>query len=69
MKSKRTALGIAIKKRLVELNMTKREFCQKIGMNECYMTHIYNGTRTGEKYLPVIEKMLGINLKRFKKSA
>ncbi|MBN4067771.1 MAG: transcriptional regulator [Alkaliphilus sp.] len=52
--------SIRIKKRLVELNMTQREFAESIGMNENYLTAVLNGRRSGRKYMNIIMTKLGL---------
>lgn len=41
-------LGVQVKQRLIELNMTQRELAKKIGVNENYLSAILNGRRTGK---------------------
>jgi len=57
-------LGIAIKKRLAELNMTQRQLAERIGTSEAYLNLIIYGERSGDKYLEHIESVLNINIKK-----
>lgn len=53
-------LGIQVKQRLIELNMTQRELAKKIGVNENYLSAILNGRRAGKKYKSSIYQLLNI---------
>lgn len=53
---------MAIKKRLIELNMTQREFASKIGANENYINLIIYGERSGAKYYDKIGQILKIDI-------
>lgn len=59
-KQKLTDLGMTIKKRLIELNMTQRELASMIGINEVYLNMIMYGNRSGRKYLNSIFYHLSI---------
>lgn len=62
-------LGIIIKKRLIDINKTQKEFAEEIGTSEKYLHLILYGHRSGTKYLPLMEEVLGISLETYKKSA
>lgn len=62
-------IGIIIKKRLVDLNMTQGELAEAVGVNVNYLGLIIYGYRSGTKYMDAIEKVLGINLDKYKISA
>ncbi|MFQ4440039.1 transcriptional regulator [Clostridioides difficile] len=53
-------LGVQVKQKLIELNMTQRELAKKIGVNENYLSAILNGRRTGKKYKSSIYQLLNI---------
>lgn len=53
-----TSFGIEVKKKLIELDMTQREFSKQIGINENYLTDILKGRRAGTKYRSKIIKKL-----------
>ena len=53
-------LGVQVKQRLIELNMTQRELAKKIGVNENYLSAILNRRRTGKKYKSSIYQLLNI---------
>ena len=65
-RKKLAPIGIAIKKRLVEMNISKREFASMIGAHEDYLTLIYYGERSGTKYADKIYEVTGIRLENFK---
>jgi len=58
-----------VKKRLIEVNKTQKELAQEIGASEKYLYLILYGYRSGEKYLPGIEKALGLDLQPYKRTA
>lgn len=62
-KRKISSLGLIIKHRLSELNMTQRELAQLIGSSEAYLYLIITGDRSGNKYLDSIGKVLDIKVK------
>lgn len=68
-KNRFSPIGKIIKKRLIDLNMTQQELAEKVGTSAPYLNFIIIGLRTGEKYIPLIEKVLDINLEPYKKSA
>ena len=53
-------LGVQVKQKLIELNMTQRELAKKIGVNENYLSAILNGRRPGKKYKSSIYQLLNI---------
>lgn len=58
-----------IKIRLIELGMSQVELANGIGASTVYMNRIIKGSRPVGKYSEAIEKILGISLDEFKKSA
>lgn len=65
MKSRRlTPLGIAIKKKLVDRQMTQTELACRIGASPKYINLILHGERSGEKYMPAISSLLGLSMKK-----
>jgi len=61
MKSKElTPFGIEVKKRLLELNMSQKEFCKKHNIPENRLSEILHGTVPGKKYREKIASVLGI---------
>ncbi len=68
-KNQLTLLGVEIKKRLIELNMTQREFAARIGANENYINLILYGERSGAKYLDKIGQVLNIDINKFREIA
>lgn len=68
-KNQLTPLGVEIKKRLIELNMTQREFAARIGANENYINLVLYGERSGAKYLDKIGQVLKIDVSRYREIA
>ena len=62
-------IGILIKKRMVDLNMTKRDLAASIGANYNYITNIFYGERSGEKYMDKIAEVLNLDLNELKNCA
>ena len=61
MKKNLTELGLKIKIRLAERNMTQREFAEELGTSEVYLSRIMHGERNGnKKYITKIVKMLNL---------
>lgn len=59
MKTRRlTPLGVAVKKRLIDKQMTQTELAKRIGLSPKYINMIIYGERSGEKYLPAISSLL-----------
>lgn len=55
-----TPYGRAIKKALIDRNMTQVELCRAIGCYEDYLLKICKGLRSGEKYADAIYEVLGV---------
>lgn len=64
-----TPLGVAIKKALVERNMTQVQLAERLHVSSKYISLILYGERSGEKYISKIATILDIELERFQKSA
>ena len=62
-------IGKAIRERLMDLNMTQREFASRIGTSENYLNFILRGERSGDKYLGRIREELKLDVEKFRKSA
>lgn len=59
MKTRRlTPLGVAVKKRLIDKQMTQTELAKRIGLSPKYINMIIYGERSGKKYLPAISSLL-----------
>lgn len=57
-----TPYGRAIKKALIDRDMTQLELCRRIGCNEnTYLIKIMTGQRSGEKYRDAIYRVLGVS--------
>lgn len=63
-KRKLSSLGLIIKHRLSELNMTQRELARLIGSSEAYLYLIITGDRSGNKYLDSIGEVLSIEVEK-----
>jgi transcriptional regulator with XRE-family HTH domain len=58
---KLTPYGRAIKKGLIDREMTQAELCRRIGCSEeTYLIKIMTGQRSGEKYHDAIRDVLGV---------
>lgn len=57
-----TPFGLAVRKRLLELNMTQVELAQLLGTNKQYLHKILCGNRSGKKYVARIARILDIEL-------
>jgi transcriptional regulator with XRE-family HTH domain len=68
-KNELSPVGKSIKKRLIDLNMTQEALAKVVGVNVNYLGLIIYGYRSGNKYMNSIEKVLGISLEKYKKSA
>lgn len=55
-----TPLGRTVRARLAELNMTQAELCEKVGCHPNYLLMILSGTRSGDKHLEAIHRVLGL---------
>ena len=60
MYDEKKAFGIAVRQRLIELDMSQRELAKKIGSSENYIWHITHGRRAGTKYKKKIIDILKI---------
>ena len=54
--------------RLVELGMTQKEFCSKIGVQSSAMSAWRKGSMPNPQRIAAIEKCLGISLENYEKS-
>lgn len=57
-----TVLGIIIKARLKEINMTQAELAEKVGTSNVYLSYIISGKRGGKKYINDIYNVLNIDI-------
>lgn len=55
-----TPFGLAVKKRLIDRNMTQAELAARLGCNKQYLHKILIGERSGKKYIGAIVKILEI---------
>lgn len=62
-------LGVTIKTRLNEMGQTQYWLAKEVGMNTSYLYLIMTGERSGRTYMNKISRVLGIDLKKFSKSA
>ena len=56
-----TAFGKLVVKALVDQDMTKTELAGQIGTSPQHLSRILHGTRPGEKHIPVIVAVLGLD--------
>lgn len=57
------------KKTLIEKGMTQVRLAQEVGTSNKYLNLILYGDRSGDKYLPMIVKILELDPKHLKKIA
>lgn len=57
-----TPFGLEVKKRLLELNMTQKEFCKKHEIPENRFSEIIRGSIQKSKYKDKIAKVLNIKI-------
>jgi len=57
-----TPFGLEVKKRLLELQMTQKEFCEKHNIPENRFSEIIRGTVPGKKHKDKIARALGIKI-------
>lgn len=62
-------IGKVIKKRLIDINKSQIWLAKKVGMNEKYLHLVLYGERSGQKYLPDIIKVLGLDQELIKEIA
>lgn len=55
-----TPFGLEIKKRLLELNITQREFCKENGFNPDHFSYMLYGVRPMRRMREKTAKLLGI---------
>ncbi|KEQ23406.1 hypothetical protein [Paenibacillus tyrfis] len=55
-----TAFGWEIKRRLAEMQIDQREFCQEYDIPENRLGDLITGTRKATRYREKVEKILGI---------
>lgn len=60
-KRKLTPLGVIIRKRLLDKEMTQLQLAKEIGTTKVYLNYILHGERRGKKYLPRIFAALEID--------
>ena len=65
---KLTPFGTLIVKALADRDMTKAQLAAQIGASPQYLSYILTGTRSGEKYLPVIITALELDPHKVEKA-
>ena len=63
MKRRLSPFGKAIKRALLDKNMTQEELAKRVGTSPAYLGLILFGNRTGMKYRPGIVAELGLDSK------
>ena len=58
---KLTPLGVAVKKRLIEVGKSQRQLAEELGTSSVYLSYIFYGERSGEKYLEDILRLLDLD--------
>ncbi|MDD2401892.1 MAG: Rha family transcriptional regulator [Clostridia bacterium] len=57
-----TVFGLAVKKKLLDLNVSQKEFCQRYGIPMNRLSEIIYGDRIAIKYKKEVAKVLRINI-------
>lgn len=57
-----TPFGMAVRKRLIDKNMTQVELAALLGCNKQYIHKILVGERSGRKYIEEISRILDIEM-------
>jgi len=60
-----TPFGWEIKKRLAELHMDQRSFCQKYNIPEYRLSNLITGARKAERYRQEVARLLEIDVRDF----
>lgn len=60
MKQRLTPLGIEVKKRLLDMNLTQREFCEKYNIPVNRFSELLTGFQPNHKYKKLVCKVLKI---------
>lgn len=66
-KTNLTEFGLAASMRMLELNMSKEYLAARIGTSSTYLGFIFNGTRSGAKYIENIVNILELDSKFIQK--
>lgn len=61
-KNQDTVLGVIVKSRLKDFNMTQAELADKVGTSNVYLNYILSGKRGGKKYIQNIYEVLNIDI-------
>lgn len=56
-----SAFGWKVKRRLAELKLNQREFCEKYDIPEARLSEIITGTRPAKRYRKIVEDVLEID--------
>lgn len=56
-----TSFERQVKARLLELDMTQTELCEKLGIKKQYLNQIFAGDRPASAYIDQIRDVLGIS--------
>ncbi len=57
-----TPFGLEVKKRLLELGLTQKEFCRLHDISETRFSEILYGVLPGKRYIKKISKLLNIRM-------
>ncbi len=61
-----TPFGLEVKKRLLEMGLTQKEFCRRHGIPATRFSEILYGATPGRKYVQKIAQVLNLTLKQEK---
>ncbi|MDD2433308.1 MAG: Rha family transcriptional regulator [Clostridia bacterium] len=62
MSKQLTPFGLAVKRRLLDLNMTQKEFCQQYDIPMNRLSEIIYGDRIARRYKKEVARVLKINI-------
>ncbi|BFH18035.1 helix-turn-helix domain-containing protein [Paenibacillus melissococcoides] len=68
-KRKLSPIGVIIKKRLAEMNMTQYELAALVGTSSNYIYLIMIGERSGKSFIPKLAQVLGIESHELSRTA
>lgn len=61
-RKKLTPFGKEVEKKLIDLDMTKKDLSNELGITQSYLTDVLKGTREGYDIKPKIAKLLELDL-------
>lgn len=65
---KLTPFGKLVVKALVDVDMTRAQLAEQIGIKPQYLSFILNGTRPAKRYIPAIMSVLQLDPRKVEKT-